>query len=267
MRESKRKNPRELRACTACEKQFDASKFRCPSCGKWNVPGAGAGANDQTVLLSEIEPIPVKRMITGPWDLCFGGGIVVSSVSLIGGAPGAGKSTMSIQLCDAIAASVEREVLYIATEESKEQIKDRALRLQLKAQQLIRMHPMGSSADLGEVIMTRRPSAVIVDSLQGMTSDPELAAEYSKRFKDYAVELNAPVILIDHITKDADFAGMMSLQHNVDTTLSLFPDEEGVRELMTIKNRFGPANVAVRLEMTASGLVLALSDDEDECDD
>lgn len=85
-----------------------------------------------------------------------------------------------------------------------------------------------------------------------------------KAFKDYAVLLKAPVIIIDHVTKDEDFAGLMQLQHAVDTTLILSLDENDTRYLTTIKNRFGPANISVILDMTERGLFLGKIDETKE---
>lgn len=265
MKERKRERS-EYRLCVFCEARLPYDRYRCSKCGKWNAPTTSQ--NDETVLLSDVEAKPVTRIQTGPWDPCFGGseapfGLVVASVTLIGGAPGAGKSTMSLQLADCIAGAMEREVLYVATEETAEQIKDRGMRLELKHQNRLRLTRMGSAGDLGDILLERKPCAIIVDSLSGLTSDPDMAAEVAKRFKGYAGELTAPVILIDHINKEGDFAGLMKLQHNVDTTLALFPDDDQVRELTTIKNRFGPDGVEVRLEMTSRGLIPALEDEED----
>jgi len=275
--------------CKQCGHKFDTSKAMCTSCGFWNTP-SGDDGKDQTILLSEVSETPITKIVTGPWDKCFsdsssGGGIATTSVTLIGGAPGAGKSTLSLQLADKISARMQREILYVGAEESVNEIKNRAMRLKLESMSLMRMHPMGSNAELGDILLNRRPCAIILDSLPGLVSDPEMAVELCKRFKSYAVELDSPVIIIDHITKQDDFAGLMQLQHAVDTTLSLFPTpdysmcrceikcEDGkhfIRELSTIKNRYGPANVMMDLEMSAKGLIVGLGayietdDDEDE---
>lgn len=267
-----RKN-KNTRACLRCEFRFDESRAQCPSCFMWNPPKVTLlnGNSDQTVLLSEVSPNPIARIETGPWDTCFGtdtttgkSGIVTTSVTLIGGAPGAGKSTMSLQLADQVAENTNREIIYVGSEESPEQIRDRATRLQLKRPHLIRLHPMGSSVDLGNILLKRKPSAIILDSLPGLTSDPEMAVELCKRFKDYSVELNAPTIIIDHVTKDGDLAGLMALQHAVDTLLTLFPVDGAMRELETVKNRFGRAQISVPLVMTERGLFIPNSGNDDE---
>lgn len=272
------KKKKGLRACNVCDFRFPETSAQCPSCGIWNIPKNIADGSDQTVLLSEVSAKPIKRILTGPWDKCFGGprredeGIVTTSVNLIGGVPGAGKSTMALQLADQIAESTNREIVYVGAEESAEEIKYRAMRLQLGNMDKIRVHPMGSSVDLGGILISRKPSAIILDSLPGLISDPEQAVELCKRFKDYTVDLQCPALIIDHVTKEEDFAGLMALQHAVDALFILSRDEDtGLRELKTIKNRFGPANVSVYMEMKEKGLfyknIMEMDDDdESECD-
>jgi predicted ATP-dependent serine protease len=152
----------------------------------------------------------------------------------------------------------------VSAEESKEQIKARAVRLQLANLAKMRIYPMGASSDLGAVMQARKPAAVMVDSLPGLTPNLEDAVELCKRFKEYAVDLNVPVIFIDHVTKDREFAGLMALQHEVDTTLLFTVIDDVRRELAGVKNRFGPIR-RVELDMTERGLMLGLPDvDEDE---
>jgi DNA repair protein RadA/Sms len=276
-REPKRKQA-ERSACKVCSYRFDKTKALCPSCKHWRNLSGDEKAED-TVLLSEVV-ITEKdkiRIPSGPWDICFGpadgktqDGIVDTSVALIGGMPGAGKSTLSLQLADNTSVLTKREILYIATEEATKEIKSRADRLQLKNQHLIRIFPMGCSADLQAILLGKRPSVIIVDSLPGLSSDPEMAVEICKRFKDYAIELRAPVLIIDHVIKADDFAGLMALQHAVDTLLTLYKSysdveaKMGVRQLTTIKNRNGRADVVVDLIMTPQGLIKGIRDNEGE---
>jgi len=260
---------RELIKCKRCDYDFDSYRAKCPQCGFWNAPEVFDDKKDQTILLSEASEKPLVRIETGPWDVCFGGGLVVTSVTLLGGAPGAGKSTMALQLADNVCEISKREILYIGMEEAVEEIKYRAIRLGVRNMHRIRVHPMGSNAQLGSILLNRKPAAIIVDSLPGMTLDANDAVEICKRFKDYSVTLEAPTIIIDHVTKDHDFAGLMQLQHAVDTTVSFFPRDEAssIRDMFTIKNRFGPANVSAMFEMTAKGLVAVDEDEEEEEED
>lgn len=275
----------ELRACKRCEKPYPTIQSRCPSCGHWDSPVSSMLNADETVLLSEVSDSPLKYIQnTGPWDPCFShacaspprcqckpkrlGGIVTVSVTLLGGGPGAGKSTLALQISDRIAEVTGKEIIYVGAEEAKEQIKDRALRLKVKNMSLLRVYPMGASSDLGAILTRRKPAAIIVDSLPGLIGDPEQAVELAKRFKEYAVTLEAPVILIDHITKDDEFAGFMALQHEVDTTMQFtkYESDDPSRILETVKNRFGDS-ISVPLEMTGEGLIAGSYDDEDDEDD
>jgi DNA repair protein RadA/Sms len=222
--------------------------------------------------------LPVRRIPTGPWDPCFGIeidedgkehiGIVSNSSTLIGGAPGAGKSTLALQLCGAIVDSTGREVLYIATEEATSPIRARALRLGIRHVDRIRMIPIGVDADLGAIMRNRKPAAFVIDSLSNAFPDTRDQVEFCKAIKKYCVELDSPALIIDHVNKDVDFAGLMDLQHEVDTTLlfTVYEDEDELRELKTVKTRNGPC--AKRFfNMTAKGLVYTDPDEEVEDED
>ena len=286
-----KRNKLPTRPCRLCDTVFLASQSQCPSCGAFHVPesswgkpangadGTTALVTDATLLLSEVPETELERIQTGPWDHCFGGGLARTSVNLIGGAPGAGKSTLSLQISDKIAGKLVPEqgraveILYIGAEESAAEIKARAVRLNLENLARIRLLPMGAIQNISDVMLSRRPRAVILDSLPGFVSDPEEAVEMCTRLKGYAVELNAPMIVIDHITKADDFAGLMTLQHAVDGLFTLYPDDSGLRTFSTVKNRFGPAQVEVFFLMTPTGLVevdpadLENDDDDPEGDD
>lgn len=269
---------RETRPCDSCGYKFDIEKTQCPSCRHFNVEDKPFDASkDGTLLLSEAPDEPVKRIITGPWDPCFGvetddegreyEGIVTTSVTLLGGAPGAGKSTLSLQLSDAIAGAVMREVLYVATEEATAPIRARARRLKLKHIDKIRMLPIGVDGDLGAIMKNRTPAAYVFDSLSKAYPDPKDAVEFCKRIKGYCIEFDAPAIVIDHVTKEEEFAGLMGLQHEVDCTLLFTVYDDGVRELRTLKSRNGPCT-KVLFNMTQRGLQYrSPEEDEDEEDE
>lgn len=272
----------DFEPCRLCETVFDARRARCPHCQTYRgladtatVLPNGRELVDETVLLSEVTDSPIERIYSGPWDKAFGGGIVRTSVTLLGGAPGAGKSTMSLQIANNIADSPiykgihDREVLYVGAEEIAHEIKFRAQRLQLPNISRIRVLPMGSISSLGDVMMSRKPLAVMLDSLPGFTEDPIEAVKLCKALKPYAGDLLCPIIVIDHINKDGGFAGFIKLEHGVDTTLLLEVDEgDGIRSLSARKNRFGPTvDSEVLLRMTAQGLVLFDEDDAEEYED
>jgi len=229
-----------------------------------------------TTLLSEVAVKPVQRIATGPWDICFGpandrdpNGVAVTSCNLIGGCPGAGKSTFSLQLSDALAKQTDRETLYICAEEDLDQVGDRAYRLGVSSLSKIRGMPTLSNPEalgqLESIILKHKPSAVILDSIEGlMGKDKDGAVELCKIFKGLTSKYRFPSFIIDHVTKVDDFAGLMSLQHAPDGTFTLFPEEQdgNVRVLETQKNRFGRAFVRCRMLMTERGLI-AIGDDEE----
>jgi predicted ATP-dependent serine protease len=192
-------------------------------------------------------------------------GIVTTGITLIGGIAGAGKSTLSLAMADAIAESLQREVLYIAAEEDEEAIKDRAGRIGVKNLDKIRvLSTLVGMQALGELegLLDRfNPGAVFLDSVTGlMDKDLEGAVSICKSLKRITVRRKAPTIVIDQATKQDDFAGLYKLQHTVDTTMILSEREEfvprKVSTLQVIKNRFGRAFVSLDLEMHENGLTV-----------
>lgn len=254
------------RPCRVCNLSFSSDKAQCPGCGAWQATGAMQAnpANDladETVLLSDVPDTAYPRIDLGMFNKIFGGGLTRGSVNLLGGAPGAGKSTMSLQLATIIAKNESSEVLYIAAEEASVDVKARAVRIGADLPR-IRVLPMGALSDLGTVFLRRSPCAVILDSLPAFVSDPEEAVTLCHILKSFAVKLDAPMLVVDHITKSDDFAGTMKLQHAVDATFTLYPADVGeLRTFTTIKNRFGPANVELLLMMTPKGLREAFEED------
>lgn len=279
-----------IRHCERCKAAFPADKAKCPSCNFWHLRAAGNApkkvdpTDDQTVLLADVQGEEDRRYhFTGRmvWlNTIFGGGLVTNGVTLFAGKNGAGKSTVSLQLAAALVSAVpdrllpnakppSDEVLYIGAEEGALAIKARGIRIGLgEALSKVRLHPVGSSADLGGIIMTRRPKAVFFDSLPAFVSDPEEAVELCGTLKEYALALDSPFVVIDHVTKSDDFAGLEKLQHKVDTCCIMFPVEdsrdEEMREIDVTKNRFGRANFTTRVRMTEKGIVYHESDQADD---
>jgi DNA repair protein RadA/Sms len=258
--------------CSRCKEVISKSSYRCPSCLAWLINGHamapvqtdGGVDEDQTVLLSNVRDQKTKRYTTVLCDANLGGGLPTDAVVLLGGKAGAGKSTLALQLADMIAVATAGEVLYIAAEESGAQIRSRSTRLNLKAPHLLRLSPMGADNDILEVMRSRKPKAVIIDSLPGFVSNPDDAVTLCHNLKLLAVELDSPFIVIDHVNKQDDFAGLEKLQHEVDITITLFPTGEGeLRSMVTLKNRYGKANEETLLEMTAEGLVPVEETDDD----
>jgi DNA repair protein RadA/Sms len=246
--------------CKLCGASMPADRLKCSECGKIQIEEP-QGDNDGTFLLSEGDAKKVPRIETGVCDLIFGGGLALASVNLIGGAPGAGKSTFSLQLSDSICGITGREVMYIATEEIRAAIRERAERLKLKFLSKIRIVPVkeGYAHNLSQAILARKPVAIILDSLPGMTGEnDERSVELINNLKDHAIELMAPIVVIDHVTKADDFAGRMTLQHAVDGLFTLFtrnPHGGAERVMRVRKNRNGSDAVELCLQMTESGLI------------
>ncbi len=247
--------------CRYCNSQVPDGANQCPACRKWHITSEYEAGTTEPIRLSDIDSDKTKRLITGPWDLCFGGGLVLQSVILAGGAPGAGKSTLMLQYGDSVAEKYG-DVLYLAAEEAPEQIKDRAVRLKLKNTKHIHVWPtLGGTTIISEMLESIEnfeiePRVIIADSLPGLAGDNyQLQSEICLSLKSYAIEHDCPSIIIDHITKESEFAGRIALQHLVDATLSFYPDKHDIRILKPHKNRHGSIAVSSAFDMRDEGLV------------
>lgn len=254
--------------CVRCGHALAPSSAKCRACGAWQIDHTLVKADDGTLLLSEVEPKPVRRIKTGLIDHVISNdesGIVETATLLLGGAPGAGKSTMALQLAHNLSESANSEVLYVASEETAEDIGERARRLRCNLTR-IRVYPCNNESDLRSVIVNRKPCAVIVDSVNDLVGEPELVAPFAAGMRALAHELKFPVILIAHVTKELDFAGFMADQHTVDCTLSLFAEDDSeLRQMNVHKNRHGKANTTHAFMMSETGLE-AVPDNDDEDD-
>ncbi len=268
---------KDVRACMHCSYRFDKGKSRCPSCKQWNIEEVSKGDNDGVTALSAKdanEDDSIDFLKTGPWDPCFGRllhddgkheyGIPKGSVTLLGGKNGAGKSTLVLQICEKIIEQTKKDVLIVSVEEAKKQV--RRLGKRLKLQQMDRMLMSKGETSIDGILRHRKPAAVVIDSLPRLCPDLADGVEFCKRLKDHVEELNIPAIVINHINKEEEFAGLEALQHEVDATLifTIFDDE--IRELRSLKNRNG--ELARRyFDMTDIGLVETQLPDEDEDED
>lgn len=211
--------------------------------------------------LADVVASDVDRIVSGPWDIAFGGGIVRDSSNFFAGGPGAGKSTLLLALAVAVGQITERNVLYISKEESMGAVKARALRLKLDPAHLGWIRIVSQfNGRVRELLEKEKPVLTIVDSLPGLVGvgpgHLEEAVEALTDLKDYADECKSPCIVVDQVNKEYDFAGEMALQHLVDATLMMKGKEDEPRILKTRKNRHGPAGVSVTFRMTETGLVL-----------
>ena len=272
------KTARTLWYCTACGNESPKWMGRCPACGEWNTmveapaearrpkgDRAAAGASVRPASrprrLGEIDSSENVRMRLGisELDRLLGGGIVPGSLVLIGGEPGIGKSTLSLQipLC-----CKDVPTLYVSGEESARQVKMRAERLGGDDSSCYilcetRMEDVLSEAE------AMRPGLMIVDSVQTMYTDSIESApgsvsqvkEVAALLLRFAKESGIPVILIGHITKEGYIAGPKILEHIVDVVLQFEGDNRGAYRIMrSIKNRFGSTSELAVFEMTGSGL-------------
>ena len=251
--------------CHACSATLPENKLRCAECGTYQFSTITSNNKEKkgdgvTVLLSELDDEEIIRIKTGPWDFCFGGeGIPISSVTLLGGMPGAGKSTIALQIADSISEITKREVLYIGTEQRPKELRSYANRLKIVNKNKIRILSTVTGDEgigqINEILDRYKPSAIMVDSLSGFTTDSNAQVQVCKILKIFACRCDCPVIVIDHITKANDFAGLMKLQHEVDILLTLDVDERGSRTLETLKSRFGRSYIQTALKMTETGLI------------
>ena len=264
--------------CTECGGETSNWAGKCPSCGAWNTlqemilergasgrGGASARAARSTSprRLDELEITEEIRFSTGisEFDRVLGGGAVLGSLVLVGGAPGIGKSTLLLQMCAEIGK--RRRVLYVTGEESQRQLKLRADRLHVSGGELYVLAETDLDAILG-AISELKPEIVIIDSIQTM-NDAELSSapgsitqvrECTMRIMRLTKEKNLTAFVVGHINKEGSIAGPKVLEHMVDCVL-YFEGERSTsfRILRAAKNRFGSTNEIGVFEMEEQGLI------------
>ncbi len=247
---------------------------QCPGCGEWNTMieekvsvtgkaknGKGLVKSSRPVKLSEIEVGEEVRMKMPSAELnrVLGGGLVAGSLTLIGGEPGIGKSTLLLQNILSIRS---RKILYVSGEESATQLKLRADRLGKVSENTFILTETRLEGIFTQ-IENIHPELLIVDSIQTvMSSDIESAAGSVSQVREcaaallrYAKESGVPVILVGHINKEGSIAGPKVLEHIVDTVLQFEGDRQYMyRLLRAVKNRFGSTNEIGIYEMVERGL-------------
>ena len=263
--------------CQNCGAQYSKWQGRCNSCGDWNTiveeivekpdkkdwkssAKIEAKRAAKPLRLNEIETAPQYRWKTGNKELdrVLGGGLVPGSLTLLGGEPGIGKSTLLLQ----ISLSFPYKVLYVSGEESQQQIKMRAERIDPNSTNCYILTET-KTQNIFRQIEEVSPEVVIIDSIQTLHSDYIESApgsisqirETTSELIKFAKESNVPVILIGHITKEGSIAGPKVLEHMVDTVLQFEGDRNHVyRILRSHKNRFGSTHELGIYEMQGSGL-------------
>jgi DNA repair protein RadA/Sms len=262
--------------CQNCGAQSPKWIGKCPSCNEWNtyveeivekdvkqVQGMGASYKRvaKPVAVDEINLSTEHRLNVNDNELnrVLGGGVVPGSLTLFGGEPGIGKSTLMLQVALKMNKS---KVLYISGEESEQQIRMRAERVGIDNKNCFILTET-STQNIFKQIEELQPDLVIVDSIQTLYSahiesspgSVSQVRECTGELLRYAKESSTPVFLIGHITKDGSIAGPKVLEHMVDTVLQFEGDRHHVyRLLRTTKNRFGSTNELGIYEMLGSGL-------------
>lgn len=261
--------------CNGCG--YESSKWlgKCPACGEWNsffeekvVSSSGSSKSKdekraEVVSLNKIEKSINTRVKTGieELDRVLGGGFVTGSLTLLGGEPGIGKSTLILQICNSI--NINEKILYVSGEESAEQIKIRADRLGIKNENILFLAE--TDIDIIENELEKSNSKfVIIDSVQTVyseeiTSSPGSVSqvrEVTAKIMKMCKQKNITTIIIGHVTKDGNIAGPRVLEHMVDTVLYLEGERYfSYRILRGVKNRFGSTNEIGMFEMQNEGLM------------
>jgi len=263
--------------CSSCG--YESAKWlgKCPACNEWNSfyeekiakTDTGFGSTDKKTkstkprILTDVEGKEASRITTGisELDRVLGGGIVKGSLVLLGGEPGIGKSTLILQICNKIPG--EGKVLYVSGEESAEQIKIRADRLNIKNDDILFLGETDIDI-ISESISEIKPKLVIIDSIQTMYSDEISSAagtvsqvrEITGRIMKICKSQGITTIIIGHVTKEGNIAGPRVLEHMVDTVLYLEGERYfSYRILRGVKNRFGSTNEVGMFEMKNEGMV------------
>jgi DNA repair protein RadA/Sms len=242
---------------------------RCPECGQWNTLRESAQTQGLSEKAGETFPLPIvsidptqgARVSTGfsEVDRVLGGGLLRGSVTLIGGEPGIGKSTLLLQLCSR--AETKGRILYVSGEESPAQIRMRADRLGTLRDTL----EVFCACDLGLVRTTLdalKPSIAVIDSIQTLAADEAGSIPGTANQIKYCVqELSAwakahdsALILVAHVTKEGYISGPKTAEHLVDTVLSFEQGDGDMRVLRASKNRFGSAEEVGLFRMNETGL-------------
>ena len=263
--------------CTECGNEYPRWMGQCPACGSWNtlveqpvqkqdtrsVKASSAKPGKKSpVTLSALDCTEEIRFSTGIGELdrVLGGGAVRGSLTLVGGAPGIGKSTLLLQICQFIGRSLS--ILYVTGEESERQLKMRAQRLGVDSENLLVLSETNMS-DILDAIEAVSPDILIADSIQTLYS-PELTSapgsvgqvkECTLSLMQVAKNSGVTVFVIGHVNKEGAIAGPKVLEHMVDCVLYFEGDQSAsYRVLRAAKNRFGSTNEIGVFEMADTGL-------------
>ncbi|MDO7686855.1 MAG: DNA repair protein RadA [Schleiferiaceae bacterium] len=260
--------------CQQCGSEHSQWMGQCKGCGEWNslveeiltkpdpssATSVWSATESPVIKLAHVDRIAEQRLASGDSELdrVLGGGFVAGSLTLLGGEPGIGKSTLLLQ----VAIHHGDKVLYASGEESAQQIRMRAERIGLEGDGCHVLTEM-STAKILSVAEALKPTLIIIDSIQ-TAHNPQLDSspgsvsqirESASEYLRYAKSKQIPILLIGHITKEGSLAGPKVLEHMVDVVLQFEGDRHHIfRTLRAMKNRFGSTQELGVYEMTAKGM-------------
>jgi DNA repair protein RadA/Sms len=260
---------KQIWECDACGHSEAKWMGCCKQCGSWNTfkeqiaKKVTKVPSGKPISLSEIQEVVFPRTSSNlpELDSLLGGGVVVGSVILIGGAPGIGKSTLLLQLANQFAD--KGSVLYVCAEESEAQTSLRAKRLGVCSKNLYLLHS-NSLLDIRAQIEFMQPKVVVIDSLQLMSHEEIPSSpgslvqvrEAAHLLTELAKRKKITLFLVTHVTKTGEIAGPKVVEHLVDVVLEFEGDKaHGFRMLRSQKNRFGPTHEMILFDMREKGLV------------
>ncbi len=267
--------------CQDCGYQTVKWLGKCPDCNQWNsfseeetikpvsskgAPKSIAGRESKPKTISQIEVEAVERYVTNirEFDRVMGGGVTIGSLTLIGGEPGIGKSTLLMEVCGKLIDNYKNErILYVSGEESEGQVAQRSKRLGVKNENFYIYNETNWQNVLAQV-KELQPKFLVLDSIQTTHSNQVDSAagtltqirEVTYELMNYAKSYDLTCFLIGHVTKEGQIAGPKVLEHMVDTVIYFEGDQLGqYRMLRVMKNRFGNTNEVGIFEMQEKGLV------------
>ncbi len=265
--------------CQECGYQSAKWLGKCPECNQWNsfseeeqikpskaAPKSTQGRESKPKTIDQVEHEVVERYRTniGEFDRVMGGGVTIGSLTLIGGEPGIGKSTLLMEVCGKLLNEYKNErILYVSGEESESQVAGRSKRLGVNNSNFYIFNETNWQRVLEEV-KNLKPKFLVLDSIQTTHSNQVDSAagtltqirEVTYELMNYAKAYNLTCFIIGHVTKEGQIAGPKILEHMVDTVIYFEGDQLGqYRMLRVMKNRFGNTNEVGIFEMQEKGLV------------
>ena len=268
-------------ACRNCAEILPPKKVLCQKCGEFtpnneDTTSIASVTEDKTTTLDQVDALAIDRVKIGdPWDAVWGGGFVPGTTTLIGGSAGCGKTTSTLQMSSLFAKVSGRYAYFLSAEQAPGEIRLAAERILIDNLAAFRvMREFGAGADIDRALLKKHPPcSITLDSISGLCGrDNNAAVIVVRNMKRMAVEFKVPVFIICHMNKQADFAGLYTMQHDVDTIVTVFnPQDErvahakeregyseevisGLKEMTAWKNRYGPTSKDHYVVMTPQGI-------------